>query len=279
MPLISTLIDNFNDNVIGPEWGNAYGGVSEVGGRARVPCAVDAYAGYQTGPVYTLAGSSVYLQIPVAAPAAGASVEAQTVFAITPDPTQGTNLAININTVGNTIRFESNVGYSDAAAVSLTYSAATHLWLRIRETGGNVLWDTSPDGTTWTTRRTLATPAWVASATDLSLDLWSYRNNGAGNYAEFDNVNTLTNGAVIPATGAGSAQTNAIATTKRTVPATGAGVASANATAATRLTAHITGAGAAESHAEAALAGSDLDDATITVRGPMLRWRVSEPWI
>ena len=39
MPSLSTLVDNFNDGVIAPDWGrNSYGGVSEVGGQARVPC-------------------------------------------------------------------------------------------------------------------------------------------------------------------------------------------------------------------------------------------------
>ncbi|MGW6531457.1 hypothetical protein [Streptomyces venezuelae] len=279
MPLLSTLIDNFNDNVIGPEWGNAYGGVSEVGGRARIPCTAGNYAGYQTAKAYTLAGSSVYLQVPVAAAANGATVEAQTVFAITPDPTQGTNLAININTVANTIRFESNVAYTDGAAVSLTYSAATHLWLRIRETGGNVLWDTSTDGSTWTNRRTLATPAWVTAATNtLALDLWSYRNNGTSNFAEFDNVNTLTNGAVYTGTGTGSAQTTGAATGTRIATGTATGTAETAATATGTATYTGTASGSAETDAIAISDGPDTSDAHLRIGRPAGRWAVSEPW-
>jgi hypothetical protein len=32
MPSLSTLVDNVNDGVIAPDWGNAYGGVTESGG-------------------------------------------------------------------------------------------------------------------------------------------------------------------------------------------------------------------------------------------------------
>ena len=250
MPLFATFTDNFNDNTVGSAWGNSYGGVSETGGRARVPCAVGTYAGYQTAKIYTLAGSSVYLQIPVAAAAASATVEAQTVFCVTPDPLAGLNLAFNINTVAGTIRCESNVAYSDGAVTSLTYDATAHKWLRFRETGGNVLWDTSPDGSTWTNRRTLATPAWVSAAVNtLALDLFSYRNNGTANYSEFDNVNTLSDGAVFAGTGIGSAQSTGTATGARTATATGTGAAATDAAVVGVIVHAGTATGSAQSHA------------------------------
>lgn len=39
---------------------------------------------------------------------------------------------------------------------AVTYNATTHRWLRIRESGGTVYWDTSPNGNTWTNRRSKA---------------------------------------------------------------------------------------------------------------------------
>lgn len=260
MPLLATLTDNFNDNIIGPAWGNAYGGVSETGGRARVPCVAGAYAGYQTAKIYTLAGSSVYLQIPVVAAAAGATVEAQTVFCVTPDPLAGTNVCFNINTVAGTIRCESNVAYTDGAVVSLTFDSVAHKWLRIRETGGNVLWDTSPDGSTWTNRRTLATPAWVSASTTLALDLFCYRNNGTANYSEFDNVNTLSDGAVFTGTATGSAQSAATATGTRTATGTAAGAAAVDAAAVGLTVHHGTAAGSAQSHATVISATNEIPE-------------------
>ncbi|WP_369211320.1 hypothetical protein [Streptomyces flavofungini] len=255
------MIDTFNDNVIGPEWGNAYGGVTETGGRARIPCTAGNYAGYQTAKAYTLAGSSCYLQVPVVASAGGATVEAQTVFAVTPDPLAGTNLAFNINTVAGTIRFESNVAYTDGAAVSLTFDSTAHKWLRYRESAGSLYWETSFDGTTWTIRRTLATPAWVASAVNtLALDLFCYRNNGTADYSEFDNVNTLGGGAVFTGTGTGTAQSSATATGVRTATGSGSGSASAD-TAAVGLTVHRgTATGSAQSHATVISATNEVPE-------------------
>jgi len=42
-------------------------------------------------------------------------------------------------------------------AVSLPYSASQHALWRIREYNGVVLWETSPDGSSWTTQGTAAT--------------------------------------------------------------------------------------------------------------------------
>lgn len=49
-----------------------------------------------------------------------------------------------------------------------TYNSSTHRWWRIGESGGNILWDTSPDGVTWTNRRSFATPFAI---TDLIIGL------------------------------------------------------------------------------------------------------------
>jgi len=280
MPLISTLVDSFSDNVIGPEWGNAYGGCSEVGGRARVPCVAGTYAGYQTAKMYTLAGSSVFLQVPLAAAANGATVEAQTVFSVITS-TAGTNLLFNINTVAGTLRCESNVDYFDSTAVSITYSATTHAWLRIRETGGNVYWDTSPDGTTWTNRRTIATPAWVTAAVDTcALDLWSYRNNGTTNYCEFDNVNTLTSGGTVYyATAALSADSALGATAAKTTVINAALSGDSALDALPQATLYAEADLSVTGELSAEPAGSGVDNIDLTIGKPSSRWEVSEPWI
>ncbi|MFJ2722421.1 hypothetical protein [Streptomyces sp. NPDC087437] len=101
----------------------------------------------------------------------------------------GTSLAVLIDTKANTIRFASNTDYWDGAATSLTYAAATHAWVRISEAGGIVTWATSTDGLAWTNRRTLATPAWVTTATACGLLLESYRDAGATDYVEYAHLN------------------------------------------------------------------------------------------
>lgn len=57
---------------------------------------------------------------------------------------------------GNLVMGELNAGADDST--SIAYNAVSHRWLRVRESGGTVFWDTSPDGVTWTNRRS-KTPA------------------------------------------------------------------------------------------------------------------------
>lgn len=207
MPSLSTLIDNFNDNEIGPNWGDSYGGVTETGGQARVPLLAGAYAGYQTGRAWTFAGATVYLKL-VTRPVASTGTDVSANFLITSN-VDGTSLGFKYNAVTNMLRMQSNTAYFDGAALEIAYNATTHLWLRLREDGTNVYWDTSPDGTTWTNRRTLATPAWVTAAVNTcALDLFCYRDAGATDYAAYDNVNTLSDGAVWTASSALTAESS-----------------------------------------------------------------------
>ncbi|MFD9069174.1 hypothetical protein [Streptomyces lasiicapitis] len=280
MALIGSFQDNFNDNVIGPNWGNSYGGVSETGGKARIPCVAGVFAGYQTAKDWTLAGSSAFVQLPLAAAANGASTEAQTAFNII-QATAGTFLAININTVAGTIRFENNVGYTDGSAVSLTYNSSTHAWLRIRETGGNVLWDTSTDGSTWTNRRTLATPAWVTNSVNaVAVELLSWRNNGTTNYAEFDNFNTAASSAAVHFMSASLTADGALGSALTPSAVLGASLeASTSLDASVTLAAVLSAELAADATLGAQTDAAARDDLTPLIGQPQSGWTVSPPWI
>jgi hypothetical protein len=197
MPSLSTLVDNFNDGTVGPDWGNAYGGVSESGGKAHVPCTTG-YAGYQTAYSWTMAGATFFVAV-TAVPAASTATEAYaSVFVNAPDiATSGVRVGFVINTVTGLLKFSSETGYYDPGAVTVTYNATTHKFLRLREDGTNVYWDTSPDGTTWTNQRTLATPGWVTASVDTcALDLSAHRDAGTADEAQYDLFNTLSDGAV-----------------------------------------------------------------------------------
>lgn len=268
MPSLSALTDNFNDGVIGPNWGNSYGGVSETGGRARVPCTAS-YAGYQTAYSWTLAGAAFYVAV-LTVPAASTATEAYaSVFVNAPDvATSGVRVGFVINTVSGLLKFNSEVAYFDAAAVSVTYSAATHKFLRLREDGTNVYWDTSPDGSTWTNRRTLATPAWVTASVDTcALDLSAHRDAGTNDVAEYDSFNTLSNGAVFTGTATGSAQSNATATGTRTAVGSAAGSAQANAAVTGHAVYHGTATGSAQSHATVTSASDEIPEVAAMAAG------------
>ena len=200
MPSLSTLQDNFNDSVIAPDWGNSYGGVSESGGKAHVPCTTG-FAGYQTAYSWTMAGASFFVKL-ASVPAASTATEAYCGILVNGDAA-GTRVGFTIKAVGNLLRMQSDVGYFDGAAVEITYDPVAHAFLRLREDGTNVYWDTSPDGTTWTNRRTLATPAWVTAAVDIcALDLSAHRDAGVDDEATYDLFNTLSDGAVFTASAA-----------------------------------------------------------------------------
>ncbi|MFE7233895.1 hypothetical protein ACFVAF_25160 [Streptomyces sp. NPDC057596] len=189
MPALATIVDDFDAGAINTSlWTGNYGTISQTGGRARVTCTTT-YSAFASAAAYTLAGSSVYVR--VYPPAAGGATTSAFALAAVLSGTGGTEAGIQINAATGKIRFQSNVDYWDAAAVELTYDPAAHAYVRLSEAGGTLTWSTSPDGTAWTTRRTLTTPAWITSGTTLALILQSRRDAGTVDYAEFDNCNTL----------------------------------------------------------------------------------------
>lgn len=277
MPSLSTLIDNFNDNTIGPNWGDSYGGVTETGGRARVPLVAGTYAGYQTGRAWTLAGATVYLKTPTL-PAVSTGTEVGMHFMVT-STTDGTAIGFRINRVTNMLRMQNNVAYFDASAVEIAYNAATHLWLRLREDGVSVYWDTSPDGSTWTNRRTLTTPAWVTASIDTcALDLFCFRDAGTTDFAEYDNVNTLSDGAVFTATATLTAESALTAGAAAVTVVTADLAADSALTATAGITAMATADLAAGADLAAETAGADTTDVDTLVGKPRSGWAVSGPW-
>lgn len=188
MALLDTLRDTFDDAVIDPvKWPDSYdpGGYTQTGGRARVTCATN-YNGYASASAYTLEKSQARCQLFPPADG-GATAEAWAQLLIT-SATPGTDAIIEVNAATGILGMQVRVGYFDAVAAALPYDPVAHAWVRIRETGGNLLWQTSADGLTWTTRRTAASPAWVADA-DLQVQLLAHRDGGTDDFAEFDNFN------------------------------------------------------------------------------------------
>lgn len=266
MPSLSTLIDNFNDGTIGPDWGNSYGGVTESGGKAHVPCGTG-FAGYQTAYSWTLAGASFYVAV-TTIPAASTATEAYTsVFVNAPGigdsegPLYGHRIGFVINAVTGLLRCKNDSGYFDAGSVDITYNATDHRFLRLREDGTNVYWDTSPDGTTWTNRRTLATPAWVTSSVDnCALDLSAHRDAGTVDEAQYDLFNTLSDGAVFTASAALTADGTLTAGALIAAHAAATLEADTTLTATTQLAANAAAALAAESALTADASGSTIPE-------------------
>ncbi|GGN86372.1 hypothetical protein GCM10010112_67870 [Actinoplanes lobatus] len=256
MPATSTVTDTFpGPSLSVPPWDNSYG-ADVSAGRGRVPVSQTGgtpdFAGILSEAIYSL--DTVYAEVTAAA-AAGASDYCLTRLAVL-SITDGTNLACSIDAVSGDLRFESNVGYFDGGAASVTYSATTHKWLKIEKTGGNIVWSTAPDGTTWTSRRTLAAPVWT-SDTDLRLIFEAQRGSGTANFAFVDNFNTL-------GIQSGSGTLAGTGTLTGTATADRAGTATLAGTGALAGTAVLTGVGTATMTGTGALAGTATRDAITT---------------
>lgn len=186
MPGFGMLTDDFNDGALDPvKWSQSYGDPSEAGGRARVPCTTG-YAGCRSASIYTLAWSQLSLRAFPPASGGGATSAAMSVLVLS--DVGGQDAGFIVDPAQNAVGLYLRVGYADGGAVFLTYSAADHAWLRLREDGGTMRWETSTDGLSWTVRRTAASPAWV-SQSNLSFLVEAHRDAGPNDFAEFDNLN------------------------------------------------------------------------------------------
>jgi len=195
VPGFGMLQDRFDDGIRdGALWPGSYGDVAETGGRARVPCTTG-YAAYVSAGSYTLAGAQVACR--VYGPAAGGATAEALAEVLVLSSTGGTDAGFSLNAASGLLRLISRVGYTDPGQVDLAYDPTAHAWVRLRESDGTLAWDTSPDGRTWTTRRTTASPAWV-SGTTLTAILAGHRDGGTGDYCEFDSFNIVRPGSCAP---------------------------------------------------------------------------------
>lgn len=191
---ISTLVDNFNDNAVAsPPWSANYGSATETGGRARVPNSTT-FAGYQSGNSYSF--DQFKVQVPVVAALNGATTECYTAaWAVSDAQADGTDIGFFMDRITGNLKFMMRTAYDEVGAPTVTYDPVAHLWWQLRLSGGNLIWETSPNGYTWTTRRTATAPAYVSTAQDFRMLLECHRNAGTANFSEFDNVN-VTNAPV-----------------------------------------------------------------------------------
>lgn len=162
---INYLIDNFTDNVQGDTWSaSAVSGSAtkaETGGQARLtlPSSTSGthLAYYRTAGTYDLTAGSVYINIDTMVSTAVAATAGFDVFA-------GLNILRWTQTSG-TLKAQTIVAGVATDRYSVAWNASTYKYLRIRESGGNVLFDSSTNGTSWTNRYTGAAPLAVTELT------------------------------------------------------------------------------------------------------------------
>ncbi|MEV3946970.1 LamG-like jellyroll fold domain-containing protein [Streptomyces halstedii] len=179
---LAQLTDDFDDGVVDPGKWTAVGGSAEVEGRLRQPLAATV-ARHTSMREWSLAGSQLTVKL-CTVPAAGGSSSASASWYVY-SATSGSRLRWSYNPLTNQLRAAVEVGGADSGAATFTYSPIDHAWLRVRETSGVVVMETSPDGWDWTVRRSAPTPAWVT--TDMvQIEFAATRTGGTADYIEWD---------------------------------------------------------------------------------------------
>ncbi|MFJ1808550.1 MULTISPECIES: LamG-like jellyroll fold domain-containing protein [unclassified Streptomyces] len=182
---LEMLGDDFDDGRIDSAlWPTSTGSPTETAtGRLRIPMAPGVDTNFTSARSWKLLASKLTAKL-ATVPAANGSSNAAASMWVT-STTSGTRIGWRYDALTGVLAAMSQVGFADGTPTNLTYSAIDHAWLRVREAGGTVYWETSGDGYDWTTRRTLATPAWVTSQTH-AVDLPTTRTGGTAGYIEWD---------------------------------------------------------------------------------------------
>lgn len=185
---LSQLGDDFDDNRVNTTlWPNNYGGATEAGGRMRLPTTPGVASGYQTAREWTMTGNKLTAKL-VTLPAVGGSSSASTALWVN-STVAGTRVGWRYDAVAGTVSAQAQVGSTDGSAVTLTYSAIDHVWLRVRESGGTLYWESSGDGWDWDIRRTKSTSSlsWDISQ-PVAVEFTATRTGGSADVTEWDLV-------------------------------------------------------------------------------------------
>lgn len=145
VPKLATLLEAFTTT---PGNWTATNGATVSGGNAVLPC-VSSYSQLEANGSYDF--SSSYTQIKVAELPLVGNVSTEAQFFVWNE----WNYYVLIEKIGSNLLCRVRVNSVDTDNY-LTYDATNHKYWRIDESAGNVLFKTSPDGSTWTTHFTVA---------------------------------------------------------------------------------------------------------------------------
>ena len=186
MAKVDTLTDNFDDNSIdNTKWTTGSTGsgssIAETGGQLVVtlPSGVVGFS-YADSDILDLTSSSVTVECPTR-----------------PNATNGTEQALQLRLdASNYLGFKmlpttielSHLIAGTQNSTNLSRDDRLQHWFRIRETGGTVYWETSPDRTNWTIQRSEAA-AFDLSSVKVRLHGGCWQAVASPGTAAFDNFN------------------------------------------------------------------------------------------
>ncbi len=182
------LRDDFESGTASDVWDFYSNGAANTGGRLRIPVEAATFANAYSFDVWKLENSHVDVEMPVV-PVADVGTDVYVTMYIR-SGVSGTLISIVYDAVADELTFNNQVAFTDPGSVSVAYSAVDHRWLRIREERGTLYWETSSDGAVdnWVVQRSIDTPSWVYNNETLGLTLEGFRDAGASDFGEFDNL-------------------------------------------------------------------------------------------
>jgi hypothetical protein len=184
---MSTITDDFSTSTPSPAWKRSYVNspmtVTQTGGQLMFTLAANlvVFSAYYSSASYDLTGSSFVVQVPQTA---NVATTAQTYIALNG---QGAN-DIEMLEENGQLTARISVGGTDQNLASAAYDPTQHAWWRIRESGGTLFWDTSPDGKTWTVLCSDSTP-FAIDVLDVVLAAGTWQSQANPGTSNFDNVN------------------------------------------------------------------------------------------
>ncbi|MGV9427050.1 hypothetical protein ACWDO7_22540 [Streptomyces sp. NPDC003656] len=183
-PKLSDLRDYFSAPALDAVWDNRVGALvlDPAMGRVQLPCTSSYSVLGSSGP-WAFTDGSVYAHVIPAPVGAGST---QTIMRVYLDASNLAQLWVDGGTLKATVI---NAGTTTTMVIG-TYDAYQHAWWRMRESGGQIYFDTATDGVTWTNWATIA-HTWSASVPSLSFLCGYTGSEAAGMAAYVDHVNTL----------------------------------------------------------------------------------------
>lgn len=142
-PSVSSLVSDFTE--LPAFFTGNFGGVSIVDGQGQAPT-INSYSAWSTGAdLYRLTDSALFVKVPQVSGTAG-SRQNSIKFEI------DANNSVEMSMDGGTFKGRVQKAGTTTDTALGAYSATADAWWRVRESGGTVYWDTSPDAVTWNNR-------------------------------------------------------------------------------------------------------------------------------
>ncbi len=200
MALIETLNDDFSlSNAIDTSKWSIFNGagtnVFNIDNQLKMFTAVSAagsYYGITSLTTYDLTGS--YFQGRLVNSGDTSIASYQTDFLIQLD----SNNRAYWSRTGTTLACWKAIGgvYTQQGS-SLTYDAAVHKYVRIRESSGTVYWDYSTDGSLWTNQTSIAVASlWAVTSISGQVEVGTNSSEASFTFAIWDEINIITGGKI-----------------------------------------------------------------------------------